>query len=453
MPPPPQHIKIHPWGCDITQFKAELSSTKAKKMKVFLAEHFMGVTKEIAEDFFQLLEIDPNKSPSNITSKEIRRIVHEGFIKAYQEAKDVKRKRDRIFQFDPPRGDALSPLGAGRLRKGLEKELQPKFVEAVTRPPKAYSGHPFAIEATMGYGGGVNEASQAKGATVHDNKIIYRYANRIPLIFGAGNDVITQVVSSIRWNDYGLTRQSDPLAIAVSLVSTKIPFPETSKEYISSVPEIEEEIRLALMQLGRRLKTFLSRAKRRKREHARLSRFVKSAPVIIENLTQILEDEKLKFTDFRLETDRISASLAHGTPKKVRLYMPIGTRLFGANIWCPNSIQITLKNNDIESVSEFLLKDSKELATLLQMTEAQIYDIKLRTISELDRDNLSPSFDTKTLVSRLVERRFSSEGDRKFISLKDALFRRWIQNVYHYLATDFDKLRAVSGMLEKFFET
>ncbi|MCK4973056.1 MAG: hypothetical protein KAS52_07020, partial [Candidatus Heimdallarchaeota archaeon] len=84
MPPPPQHIKIHPWGCDITQFKAELSSTKAKKMKVFLAEHFMGVTKEIAEDFFQLLEIDPNKSPSNITSKEIRRIVHEGFIKAYQ---------------------------------------------------------------------------------------------------------------------------------------------------------------------------------------------------------------------------------------------------------------------------------------------------------------------------------------------------------------------------------
>ncbi|MCK5305378.1 MAG: DNA topoisomerase VI subunit B, partial [Candidatus Heimdallarchaeota archaeon] len=245
MPPPPQHIKIHPWGCDITQFKAELSSTKAKKMKVFLAEHFMGVTKEIAEDFFQLLEIDPNKSPSNITSKEIRRIVHEGFIKAYQEAKDVKRKRDRIFQFDPPRGDALSPLGAGRLRKGLEKELQPKFVEAVTRPPKAYSGHPFAIEATMGYGGGVNEASQAKGATVHDNKIIYRYANRIPLIFGAGNDVITQVVSSIRWNDYGLTRQSDPLAIAVSLVSTKIPFPETSKEYISSVPEIEEEIRLA----------------------------------------------------------------------------------------------------------------------------------------------------------------------------------------------------------------
>ncbi len=453
MPPPPQHIKIHPWGCDITQFKAELSSTKAKKMKVFLAEHFMGVTKEIAEDFFQLLEIDPNKSPSNITSKEIRRIVHEGFIKAYQEAKDVKRKRDRIFQFDPPRGDALSPLGAGRLRKGLEKELEPKFIEAVTRPPKAYSGHPFAIEATMGYGGGVNEASQAKGATVHDNKIIYRYANRIPLIFGAGNDVITQVISSIRWNDYGLTRQSDPLAIAVSLVSTKIPFPETSKEYISNVPEIEEEIRLALMQLGRRLKTFLSRAKRRKREHARLSRFVKSAPVIVENLTQILEDENLKFTDFRLETGRISAALAHGSPKKVRLYMPIGTRLFGANIWCPNNIQTTLKNNGVQSVSEFLLKDSKELATLLQMTRAQIYDIKLRTISELDRDKLSPSFDTKILVSRLVERRFSSEGERRFISLKDALFRRWIQNVFHYLATDFTKLRAVSGMLEKFFET
>ena len=453
LPPPPEPIKIHPWGCDITQFKAELSSTKAKKLKVFLSEHFMGVTEEIAEDFFQLLEIDPNKNPSNITSKEIRRIVHEGFVKAYQESKDVKRKRDRIFQFDPPRGNALSPLGANRLRKGLEKELKPKFVEAVTRPPKAYSGHPFAVEAAIGYGGGVNEAAQVRGATVQDNKIIYRYANRIPLIFGAGNDVITQVVSSIRWNEYGLTRQSDPLAIAVSLVSTKIPFPETSKEYISSVPEIEEEIRLALMHLGRRLKTFLSRAKRRRREHARLSRFVKSAPVIIENLTQILEDEDLTYTDFRSETDRIAAALAHGAPKKVKLYMPIGARLFSSNIWCPNAIQNSLKNAGIETVSEFLKSDFKDLATVLQVNKEQIYDIKLRTISELDRGNLSPSFDTKFLVSRLVERRFSSEGEKMFVSLKDALYRRWIQNVYHFLATDIQKLGEVSGLLEKLFET
>ena len=73
MPPPPQVVKIHPYGCDITQFKAELSANNDKKLKDFLANQFMGVTKEIAEDFFQLLEIDPNKHPNELTSKEIIR--------------------------------------------------------------------------------------------------------------------------------------------------------------------------------------------------------------------------------------------------------------------------------------------------------------------------------------------------------------------------------------------
>ena len=451
MPPPPQPVKIHPWGCDITQFKAELTATKSKTLKHFLSTQFMGVNEEIAEGFFQLLEIDPNKSPKDITSHEIRRIVHEGFVKAYQEAKEVKRKRDRIFQFDDPRGTALSPLGSNRLRRGLEKELEPKFVEAVTRAPKAYSGHPFVVEVAIGYGGGVNEASQVKGATVQDNKIIYRYANRIPLIFGAGNDVITHTVSSIRWNEYGLTRQSDPLAVAVSVVSTKIPFPETSKEYISIVPEIEEEIRLALMQLGRRLKTFLSRAKRRRREHARLSRFVRSAPIIIDNLTKILEDEAVNYTDFRLETDRIAAALAHGASKKVKLYMPLGRRLFGANVWCPSRIQSILRSNNIETISDFLISPSESLAKLLELTKQDIYNIKLRTISELDREGMSPDFDPKLFVSRTIERRFTQD-EKPTITLKDALYRRWIQNSYHYFATDFNKLQTVTGLLEKLFE-
>ena len=448
MPPPPQVVKIHPYGCDITQFKSELSVNNDKKLKEFLANQFMGVTKEIAEDFFQLLEIDPNKHPNELTSKEIRRIVHEGFVKAHQEAKEVKRKRDRVFQFDPPKGTALSPLGAGRLKRGLEKELNPKFAEAISRPPKAYSGHPFVVEAALGYGGGVTEASQQRGANVQDNKIIYRYANRIPLIFGAGNDVISHVVSSIRWNEYGLTRQSDPLAVTVSIVSTKIPFPETSKEYISIVPEIEEEIRLALQQLGRRLKTFLGRAKRRRREHARLSRFVKSAPIIVENLSQIIEDEGIGMADFRFEKNRIASSLAHGSPKKAKLFMPLGQRLFGLNIWCSTSTQNILKNKNILSVSDFLITPTKDLMYILTLDEQSIYNIKLRTIFELDKEGLSPQFDSKIFVSRAVERRF----DKNFVSLKDALNRRWIQNSYHYLATESVKLKTVSGLLEKLFE-
>ena len=157
------------------------------------------------EEFFKEVGVDGQKNPHELTSQEIRRIVHDGFNRALKESKQVKRKRDRVFKFEDPKGDALSPLGANRLRKGLEKELNPDFVEAITRPPRAYEGHPFVIEAAIGYGGGVAAAAASKGVTVVDNRVIYRFANRIPLVFGAGSDLITSVTNSMNWSDYGLT--------------------------------------------------------------------------------------------------------------------------------------------------------------------------------------------------------------------------------------------------------
>ncbi len=451
MPVPPKTIKLHPFGCDITQFKSKIAETKADNLIDFLTNDFMGVRREVAEEFFQILEIDPNKKPSELSSKEIRRIVHEGFIKAYQEAKDIKRKRDRLFRFDPPRGDALSPLGAARLRKGLEKELHPVFVEAVSRPPKAYSGHPFIIEAAIGYGGGVSQYAQSKSGTLQDNKIIYRYANRIPLIFGAGNDIITKVVTSMNWSEYGLTRQSDPLAIAVSLVSTKIPFPETSKEYISSVPEIEEEIRLALQQLGRRLKTFLSRAKRRKREHVRLSRFVRSAPVVVDNLTRILKEDNLAIANFDKEKNKIAAALAHGRRTYIRTFLSPGVPLFSLPLWCPDKYKSKLIEHKIDTVGKFLSISNSKLKEILRVSEEFVSDIKQRTIFELDKANLSPELPIRLLVSRVVEKRFTSKNNQS-LTFNEALYQRWIQNSYHYLATEFTQLKLVSELVERLFE-
>ncbi|MHA1115366.1 MAG: DNA topoisomerase VI subunit B, partial [Candidatus Heimdallarchaeaceae archaeon] len=450
MPDPPTVIQLHRFGCDITQFKAKIAATSAENLVDFLSKDFMGVRKEVAEEFFQILEIDPNKKPSDLTSKEIRRIVHEGFIKAYQEAKEIKRKRDRIFRFDAPQGDALSPLGAARLRKGLEKELEPEFVEAISRPPKAYSGHPFIVEAAIGYGGGVSKYAQQKGSTSVDNKIIYRYANRIPLIFGAGNDVITKVVSSLNWSEYGLTRQSDPLAIAVSIVSTKIPFPETSKEYISTVPEIEEEIRLALQQLGRRLKTFLSRAKRRKREHARLSRFVRSAPVVIDNLARILENEKIVYTNINKEKYKVAAALAHGAKKKIRNFVPLGTPIFELNVWCPDKYKKSCVKSDILTIGKFLSIPVSELAPILNLSKKEVSRIKQRTIYELDRSKLSPELPLKALTNKMIDKRFARQGTSS--SFNEALYQRWIQNSYHYLATEATQLRLVEGLVERLIE-
>ncbi|MCE7734727.1 MAG: DNA topoisomerase VI subunit B, partial [Candidatus Heimdallarchaeota archaeon] len=455
LPKPPEVIKIHPWGTDISTFRREMSHSDDNTILDFLVNTFMGVNSASAESFLQEVGVDPSIAPTDLSSQEIRRIVHDGFTRALKESKLVKRKRDRVFKFDEPSGEALSPLGADRLRKGLEKELQPEFVEAITRPPHAYAGHPFIIEAAIGYGGGVNAAAASKGATVVENRVIYRYANRIPLIFGAGNDLITQEINAINWSDYGLTRGTEPLAIAVSLVSTKIPFPETSKEYIASVTEISEEVKLVLMQLGRKLKTFLGRRRRRQRERQRKSRFEKFAPKTVNNLLGILEQEDMWNPTTGIAPSRIIAALSSGKPRIGSNFIPYGTKLSEAPIWSTLDTIQKLQNNNIFELSTFLRTPNTKLTTILKWKEKEVDLVKRRTINELENKGEILEIDTEVLLKPEIERRFHKKTTDKLIELprlSKALYRRWIRNTYDYLISPADKLKLVQGLFVKLME-
>ncbi|MHA1910562.1 MAG: DNA topoisomerase VI subunit B, partial [Candidatus Kariarchaeaceae archaeon] len=453
LPKSPEEAKIHPYGCDITYFNGELATTTEDTLAKFLCEQFEGVNLKIAEGFFNELNIDPDKHPNELSVKEIRRIVVDGFQRAFAESKEMTRKRDRVFKFEDPRGDVLSPLGANRLRKGLEKELNPTFVEAITRAPRAYSGHPFIIEAALGYGGKVS--SEAAQKAVSDNKIIYRYANRIPLIFSSSNDVIYQAVQEIKWSDYGLTRQSDPLAIAVSLVSTKIPFPETSKEYISNVSEIAEEVQLALLQLGRRLKTFLTKAKRSRRERARQSRFNRYAPDTMDSVMKILVKENILAADFSKISPQVITALSSGDKKLVRSRLPKGSSIASANVWLPESLKEKLIKKKIITVGEFLKEESPDLATLLQISEERINKIKRQTIINLDDHNISPEIDAEFYVNKEVEKNFHiRDGKREALRfhLSRAFPRRWILTPFDYINNSINVLRRVEGLDAKLLE-
>ncbi|MCG3217457.1 MAG: hypothetical protein KAR35_00540, partial [Candidatus Heimdallarchaeota archaeon] len=444
---------IHPYGCDITYFNGELAKTTKDTLAEFLCDQFEGVNLKIAEGFFNELNIDPDKHPNELSVKEIRRIVVDGFQRAFAESKEMTRKRDRVFKFEDPRGDVLSPLGANRLRKGLEKELNPTFVEAITRAPRAYSGHPFIIEAAIGFGGKVSSEAAQKAAS--DNKIIYRYANRIPLIFSSSNDVIYQAVQEIKWSDYGLTRQSDPLAIAVSLVSTKIPFPETSKEYISNVSEIAEEVQLALLQLGRRLKTFLTKAKRSRRERARQSRFNRYAPDTMNSLMRILAKENILAADYSKISPQVITALSSGEKKLVRSKLPKGSSISSANVWFPENLKEKLVKKKIITVGEFLKEESPDLATLLQVSEERIEKIKRQTIVNLDDHEISPEIDAEFYVSKDIEKNFHiRDGKREALRfhLSRAFPRRWILTPFDYVNNSVRALRRVEGLDSKLLE-
>jgi DNA topoisomerase VI subunit B len=83
----------------------------------------------------------------------------------------------------PPSASCLSPAGEYNVRLGVLKEMCPTMVATFTDKPGVYEGHPFLVEAAVSLGGN----------RVREGINVFRFANRIPMLFESGADVITQV--------------------------------------------------------------------------------------------------------------------------------------------------------------------------------------------------------------------------------------------------------------------
>jgi DNA topoisomerase-6 subunit B len=183
----------------------------------------------------------------------------------------------------PPTTQCLSPIGEELIRRGLDKEFQMDFVSARTRPSSVYSGHPFVVEAAIGYGGRL---------APEGNATILRFANRVPLMYQQGACAITECVENVNWKSYNISQQGLPLGpvlILVHVASTNVPFTSESKDAIANIPEIEKEIVLALQELGRELKTFLSRRDRNKLAEDRARAVCAVIPEIAVKVSEIVE--------------------------------------------------------------------------------------------------------------------------------------------------------------------
>jgi DNA topoisomerase-6 subunit B len=177
----------------------------------------------------------------------------------------------------------LSPIGEELIRRGLDKEFQMDFVTARTRPASVFSGHSFVVEAAIGYGGKLPPEG---------NAIILRFANRVPLMYQQGACAITQSVANVNWKSYNISQQglpTGPILILVHVASTNVPFTSESKDAIASIPEIEKEIVLALQDLGRDLKNFLSRRDKNKIAEDRARAVCAIIPEIAAKVSEIVE--------------------------------------------------------------------------------------------------------------------------------------------------------------------
>ncbi len=263
----PKAIQPHPHGIEIGQLQRMLASSD-DPVEQFLILGFSRVGKKTAIEMCQISGISPEKPAKEITKDEQRQL-----ITAMQQVNVPA----------PPASLCLSPIGEDLIIRGLQKEFPMDFIRARTRPSSVFSGHPFMVEAALGYGGKLPPEGNAQ---------ILRFANRGPRMYQQGACAITSCITEINWKSYSISQQGlpiGPLLILVHVASTNVPFTSESKDAIASIPEIEKEVTLALQELGRDLKQFLSRRDRNRLAEDRARAVCAIIPEIASKVSEIVE--------------------------------------------------------------------------------------------------------------------------------------------------------------------
>jgi len=153
---------------------------------------------------------------------------------------------------------APEPVPDAPREEGVEKiKGHNYFISTVTRPPKVYRGNPFQVEVGLAYGG-----SWPADKTIE----LFRFANRVPLLFQRGACGITEGIVRTDWRNYLLSQPKGslpvgPMALLVHIASVWVPFTSESKEAVAHYPDIMKEIQLAAQECGRKLATFIRKGK------------------------------------------------------------------------------------------------------------------------------------------------------------------------------------------------
>ncbi|MEM4101361.1 MAG: DNA topoisomerase VI subunit B [Desulfurococcaceae archaeon] len=264
VPRPPIETKPHPLGIDL-ELLASIMRSGYSTVHEALINGLQGVGKITASRLVELSGVDPSKKPEELSQEELLKLLN--VIKSYN-------------KYKPPSPKALSPLGEEVIKTGLKIFFDAEFAEAVTRKPSSYGGHPFIVEAGIAYGGGVPISEEYP--------LILRYANKIPLLYDEGSDVITQVAKDeVDWQNYLVTFPA-PIVLMVHVCSTKVPFKGVGKESIADIPELHREIRTAIQEVARKLRLYLAKKLREEEAKKRVEMIAKYIPEIARSLTVIL---------------------------------------------------------------------------------------------------------------------------------------------------------------------
>ncbi|MEO6597282.1 MAG: DNA topoisomerase VI subunit B [Planctomycetota bacterium] len=299
LPKEVEEIKPHPHGVELGILLKMIQESENRTVSAFLQQDFSRVGPTVAKEICNKAGVKPESNPRRLDPQAVQKL---------------KAAIDTTKIMAPPLS-CIAPIGEDLIVAGLKKEVEADYYLATSRKPVVYRGHPFAIEVGIAYGkpgdtlemtdsGKIVEVATKKpeqealmGAADEPIRLI-RFANRVPLVFQQSACAISKAVIATNWKNYGLQQPRGalpigPMVVFVHIASVWVPFTSESKEAIASYDEILEELRLALMDCGRKLGTFVRKGKKLASEFKKRNYIETYIPHLVIALKDILKlDDK-----------------------------------------------------------------------------------------------------------------------------------------------------------------
>ncbi|MDD5111817.1 MAG: DNA topoisomerase VI subunit B [Candidatus Altiarchaeota archaeon] len=296
VPKPPMEMKPHPKGLAVDDLLNFAKAAEARHVGSFLSSTFARVSSAKVNELQKLVTFDLNKNPRKL---------------AWAEAEELIKAFDKM-DFMAPSSEGLRPIGETQIKNAVLSILKPEFEVVITRPPKVFSGGvPFQIEVAVAYGGNAGRPAtgeQEEGVT--SKAEIMRFANSTPLLFDASGCALTKSVNAVEWKRYGIKDfDNSPLTIFVNLLSMYVPYVSAGKQSVAEEEEIIKEIKMALMEAGRKFQIYHSRMRREIEKEAKMNTLLKYITELAPALSKLTgKDEK-----------KILKDLTHLVKEKLRI--------------------------------------------------------------------------------------------------------------------------------------
>src|SRR5918997_1566681 len=336
MPQPAKEVLPHPADMDLQTLKKAIMNFMNQKttLQGILSTSFQKMSSEKAKEIIAKAGVE-NKSADKYTENELIEIV----------------KVCKYINFQQANTDHLSPIGEQILTTGMNSEYtiistketvhkeasmteiqRPQITVKMLKPALAayasrtcvINNRPTIVECGIAYGGDIPSFK------------LYRFANKIPLLYDEGSDVAREVVSEVEINKMGISKKevkeqfanpdskSDravellPIHIFFHICSTKIPYKTAGKESIASEGDLKKHMKYCLSELYRKVSAQIRKELRMKEAQGRLNLYKYYIPLVVSAISESirLDATKLEQAFAELAERHVKGEISGGVVEK-----------------------------------------------------------------------------------------------------------------------------------------